>query len=161
IFERAVKRGEPLVVEDLAAWPGRTAIEDKLMAAGVRSILVAPLRYQDDIIGVLELTSDKPGELNPTQPLQLRKVRPPFSMAVKRSMDEFDTRIQAVIKEKCTAIHPSVEWRFRRAVMHTMERRTSADGDIELEPIVFEGVQPLYALTDIRGSSTERARGIQ
>jgi hypothetical protein len=82
-------------------------------------------------------------------------------MAVKRSMGEFDTRIQAVIKEKCTAIHPSVEWRFRRAVTNTLERRTGAESDIELEPIVFEGVYPLYALTDIRDSSAERARGIQ
>jgi GAF domain len=160
IFERAVSRGEPLIVEDLAAWPGRTAIEDNLVRAGVRSIVVAPFHYQDEVIGVLELTSDKPGDLNPTQAFPLREVLPLFSMAVKRSMDEFDTRIQAVIKEKCTAIHPSVEWRFRRAVINTMERRTGA-GDIELEPIVFEGVHPLYALTDIRGSSTERARGIQ
>jgi GAF domain-containing protein len=161
IFERAVRHGEPLIVEDLAAWPGRTAIEDKLVGAGVRSIVVAPLRYQDKVIGVLELTSDKPGDLNPTQGFPLREVLPLFAMAVKRSVDEFDTRIQAVIKEKCTAIHPSVEWRFRRAVINTMERRASAGGDIELESIVFEGVHPLYALTDIRGSSTARARGIQ
>jgi GAF domain len=161
IFERTVSRREPLIVEDLATWPGRTAIEDKLVEAGVRSIVVAPLRYQDEVIGVLELTSDKPGDLNPTQAFLLREILPLFSMAVKRSMDEFDTRIQAVIKERCTAIHPSVEWRFRRAVMNTMERRTGAEGDIELEPIVFEGVHPLYALTDIKGSSTVRARGIQ
>jgi GAF domain len=161
IFERTVSRREPLIVEDLATWPGRTAIEDKLVEAGVRSIVVAPLRYQDEVIGVLELTSDKPGDLNPTQAFLLREILPLFSMAVKRSMDEFDTRIQAVIKERCTAIHPSVEWRFRRAVMNTMERRTGAEGDIELEPIVFEGVHPLYALTDIKGSSTARARGIQ
>ncbi len=161
IFARVVQRGEPLVVEDLQAWPGRTAIEDKLVEHGVRSILVAPLPYQDEVIGVLELTSDRPGDLNPIEAFRLREVLPLFSMAVKRSMDEFDTRIQAVIKEKCTAIHPSVEWRFRRAVMNTIERRAGADGEIELEPIVFDGVYPLYALTDIRGSSTERARGIQ
>ena len=160
IFERAVTRGEPLVVEDLVAWPGRTWIEDKLVDAGVRSILVAPLRYQDEVIGVLELTSDRPGDVNPTQAFQLREVLPLFSMAVKRSMDELDTRIQAVIKQTCTAIHPSVEWRFRRAVLNTMERR-AGEGDMALEPIVFEGVYPLYALSDIRGSSTERARGIQ
>ncbi|MGH7393049.1 MAG: GAF domain-containing protein [Candidatus Rokuibacteriota bacterium] len=161
IYERAVKRGEPLVVDDLQAWPGRTWIEDALLAHGVRSIVVAPLHYQDEVIGVLELTSDRPGELNPSQAYRLREVLPLFSMAVKRSTDELDTRIQAVIKEKCTAIHPVVEWRFRRAVMNTLEKRAGADGEIELEPIVFEGVHPLYALADIRGSSTERARGIQ
>ena len=31
----------------------------------------------------------------------------------------------------------------------------------ELEPIVFSEVYPLYALSDIRGSSTQRARAIQ
>jgi GAF domain-containing protein len=88
IFERAVQRGEPLFVEDLATWPGRTAIEDKLVATGVRSIVVAPLHYQNGVIGVLELTSDIPGDLNPTQAFRLREVLPLFSMAVKRSMDE-------------------------------------------------------------------------
>jgi hypothetical protein len=32
---------------------------------------------------------------------------------------------------------------------------------VELQPIVFEKVQPLYALSDIRGSSTQRALAIQ
>jgi hypothetical protein len=45
--------------------------------------------------------------------------------------------------------------------MNALERGAGADGEIELGPLVFEGVHPLYALTDIRGSSTERARGIQ
>src|SRR5262245_56102686 len=161
IYDRTVQRGEPMVVEDLRTWPGRTAIEDTLVEHGVRSIVVAPLHYQDKVIGVLELSSDRPGDLTAMQAVRLREVLPLFSMAVKRSMDELDTRIQAVIKEKCTAIHPVVEWRFRRSVLDSIERARGADTDIELGPIVFEGVHPLYALTDIRGSSIERARGIQ
>jgi hypothetical protein len=59
-----------------------------------------------------------------------------------------------VIKEKCTAIHPSVEWRFRRAVLDSIEEH---DGEAtELEPIIFRDVHTLYAATDIRGSSIER-----
>jgi hypothetical protein len=78
-------------------------------------------------------------------------------------MDEFNNRVQAVIKEKCTAIHPVVEWRFRRAVMNSLER-AAAEGEApagEMEPIVFRDVYPLYALADIRGSSTNRAWAIQ
>jgi hypothetical protein len=48
-----------------------------------------------------------------------------------------------------------VEWRFRKAVLDTLE----GEGDLstlELNPIVFENVYPLYALADIRGSSTQR-----
>jgi len=84
-------------------------------------------------------------------------------MAVQRSMEELNARIQSVIKEKCTAIHPVVEWRFRKAVLTGIEHydEETAGGGMELEPIVFEHVYPLYALADIRGSSTQRSLAIQ
>src|SRR4029453_7211898 len=81
-----------------------------------------------------------------------------FSMAVQRSMEELNSRIQAFIKEKCTAIHPVVEWRFRKAVLKSIEQRAedANDAGAELEPIVFERVYPLYGLADIRGASAQR-----
>jgi hypothetical protein len=75
-------------------------------------------------------------------------------------MDELNARIQTEIKERFTAIHPVVEWRFRKAVLDELEHDENASG-AELKPIVFEHVHPLYALSDIRGSSTERALAIQ
>jgi hypothetical protein len=42
IYERAVTQGHPLVVEDLATWPERTAVDEALRATGVRSVVVAP-----------------------------------------------------------------------------------------------------------------------
>src|SRR5262249_37788097 len=115
------------------------------------------------VIGTLELISPNPGDLNPTHVPKLEEVLPLFSMAVQRSVEELDTRIQALIKEKCTAIHPVVEWRFRKAVLNSIERQRMgvADGGAEMEPIVFEGVQPLYGLADIRGSSVQRSLAIQ
>jgi hypothetical protein len=94
---------------------------------------------------------------------KLLDVLPLFSVAVQRSLEELDDRIQALIKEKCTAIHPVVEWRFRRAILNGVERASTGHPEAlaELEPIVFEGVYPLYALSDIRGSSTHRALAIQ
>src|SRR5207244_11580070 len=81
-------------------------------------------------------------------------------MAVRRSMEEFNARIQTAIKERFTAIHPVVEWRFRKAVMDGLERTGDAAA-AELEPIVFENVYPLYALADIRVASVERERALQ
>ena len=84
-------------------------------------------------------------------------------MAVQRSVEELDTRIQAIIKDRCTAIHPVVEWRFRKAALNSIERQraTALDASAEMEPIVFEGVHPLYGLADIRGSSVQRSLAIQ
>jgi hypothetical protein len=93
---------------------------------------------------------------------RLQEVLPLFSVAVKRSVAELHTRIEGYIKEQFTAIHPVVEWRFRKAVMESMERgRDEHTPAAEMEPIVFRDVHPLYAVSDIRGSSTHRAWAIQ
>jgi hypothetical protein len=160
IHERAVSQGRPVVVDDLVDDPRRTQYEDSLLANGVRNVLVAPLLYQDRPIGSLELSSPHPGDLSPVSLIKLREVLPLFSMAVRRSLDELEARVQAVIKEKCTAIHPSVEWRFRRAVLDSIEEH-EGDEARELEPIVFRDVYPLYAATDIRGSSHQRNLAVQ
>ena len=120
--------------------------------AGLRDLVAAPLHYQDRVIGTLELGSPRPGDFSAAHLPKLHEVLPLFAMAVQRSMEELNARIQTEIKEQFTAIHPVVEWRFRKAVLDGLERRGDAAA-AELEPIVFENVYPLYALSDIRGSS--------
>jgi hypothetical protein len=162
IWERATVRGQPVFVEDLAAVSPRSAKEDMLLRKGLRSIVVAPLHYQHELIGTLSLTSPNPGDVNTLLSPRLQEVLPLFSVAVKRSVAELHTRIEGYIKEQFTAIHPVVEWRFRKAVMESMERgRDEHTPAAEMEPIVFRDVHPLYAVSDIRGSSTHRAWAIQ
>jgi hypothetical protein len=160
VFDRAVRQGQPLIVDDLAAHPGLTAIEEEVVRSGVRTLVCAPLHYQDRVIGLLNLKSPHPRDLNAGHLPKLQEVLPLFAMAVQRSMDELNTRIQTEIKETFTAIHPVVEWRFRKAILDAMERHGDAAG-AELDPIIFENVYPLYALSDIRGSSTQRSLAIQ
>jgi hypothetical protein len=160
VYDRVVSNRRSVIVDDLAGLEGRTAIEDHLVAAGLRGFLCAPLLYQDRVIGTLELGSPHPGDLDASHLPKLQEVLPLFSMAVQRSMEELNTRVQTQIKERFTAIHPVVEWRFRKAVLDGLERAGDAAA-AELEPIVFQRVYPLYALSDIRGSSTQRSRAIQ
>ena len=146
VYQRAVTSGKPLIVDDLSRLPSRTLIEDQMVAAGLRGFLVAPLHYQDRIIGTLELSSPRPDDLDASHLPKLAEVLPLFSMAVQRSMDEFNARIQTQIKERFTAIHPVVEWRFRKAVLDGLER-AGDPAAAELEPIVFErGLSALRAL---------------
>ena len=75
-------------------------------------------------------------------------------------MDELNNNIQAIIREKYTAIHPSAEWRFRKAALNSIEAQRSGIHS-EMESIVFEGVYPLYGVSDIRSSSTQRSAAIR
>ena len=160
VYDRAVTSGVPVVIDDLAGLDGRTAIEEQMAASGIRGFVVAPLHYQGRVIGTLELGSPRPADLDASHLPRLHEVLPLFSMAVQRSMEELNARIQTQIKERFTAIHPVVEWRFRKAVLDGLER-AGDPAAAELEPIVFADVQPLYALSDIRGSSTQRGLAIQ
>jgi GAF domain len=160
VHERAVISGRPVIVDDLTTLPGRTTVEEQIAATGIRSFIVAPLHYQERVIGTLAVGSPRPGDLDASHLPKLQEVLPLFAMAVQRSMEEFNVRIQTQIKERFTAIHPVVEWRFRKAVLDGLER-AGDPAAAELDPIIFQGVYPLYALSDIRGSSTQRAHAIQ
>ena len=162
VFEHATRRREPIFIEDLAAMPTRSAKEEMLLQKGIRSIVVAPLLYQRELIGMLSLGSPHPGDLNALITPRLQEVLPLFSVAVKRSVNELHSRVESFIKEQFTAIHPVVEWRFRKTVLEAMEQPGAADhGGRDMEPIVFRDVHPLFAVSDIRGSSTHRAWAIQ
>ena len=69
-------------------------------------------------------------------------------MAVQRSMEELNARIQALIKEKCTAIHPVVEWRFRKAVLEGMDNQPGDADDSARDGAdrVREGLSAVRAL---------------
>lgn len=160
VYERAVTQGELLIIDDLSTYPHHSAMEEALLRHGIRNIAVSPLYYQGTLIGTLDLKSTRPGDLHAINAVKLREVLPLFSVAIKRSMDELNANLQAIIKEECTAIHPTVEWRFRQAALRYMIRK-QAGAPGEMEPIVFPEVYPLYAVSDIRSSSMHRNAAIQ
>jgi GAF domain len=160
IYIRAKEAGKPIIVEDLENLKSKTEVEDALIKLGIRNIIVAPLYYEKELIGVIELASPNPGDLHSLNSMTLNTFISLFAVAVKRSMDELENKIQAVIKEQCTAIHPSVEWRFRKAAINLISKGNKEKA-VEMEPIVFENVYPLYGLSDIRNSSEYRNKSIQ
>jgi hypothetical protein len=159
IFEKATSQEGVLRIPDISQITEPSWVDREIMETGLRCKLIGPLRYQGELIGALDLASPIPGDLGPTHQILLDQLRPLFAVSLKRALDELDTNIQTIIKEKCTAVHPSVEWKFQSAVFSHLERLRSG-AQSELEPIVFRNVYPLYAATDIRGSSELRNSAI-
>ena len=164
-YHKALQGQEIIRIPDVHKECGGDHCEPKpaeleLLQAGIRSLMVAPLHFQEKSIGIFHLGSPTPGDLGPMDALMMIQLQPLFAMAVKRALDDLDNQIQCIIKEKCTAVHPSVEWRFRKAAFRHLENlRLGRSSDIE--PIVFKDVYPLFAVSDIRGSTHERNRAIR
>lgn len=160
LFQKAVESSRILRVSDLSKVSDRSAMDEELLRDGIRSLLIAPLIYQGDLIGVLSVGSPRPSDLGATQEILASQILPFFALALKRGLNELNNQVESIIKEKCTAVHPSVEWRFRKAALSHLDRTSKGDSS-EMEPIVFREVYPLYATSDIRGSSEARNRAIQ
>ncbi|WP_333818645.1 GAF domain-containing protein [Ohtaekwangia sp.] len=160
IYERSWMEKRYITVENLADYPFKSPIEESLLAHGIKNILLAPLIDNDEIIGMLELASPTPGKLNPISAHKVENALPMFTASVKRVKEEMSTEVRALIQEECTAIHPTVQWRFFEAGLNLLNRRRD-DEKATLEEIAFKDVYPLYGLADVRNSSIERNTAIQ
>src|SRR5499426_415485 len=51
VYERVLTHGELVLIEDLTTYTPRSAVEDMLLQQGIRNLVVAPLLYQNTVIG--------------------------------------------------------------------------------------------------------------
>ena len=160
IYDKLIQGQDPWVIEDLSLAPLPAEVVADIRKMGVNSIILALLRYGGEILGILEVGSPYAGDLNHFSLVKVEQVLTHFVAAVKRNAEELESRVQKIITDKFTAIHPSVAWRFREAALHLLDQQESGQPG-EIEPIIFHEVYPLYGVSDIRASSTERNKAIQ
>ncbi len=79
---------------------------------------------------------------------------------IDRKISETQNRIQAVIQNNYTTLHPSVNWKFEREARNYISSIVSGL-DYHLKQIVFKKVYPLYGEVDIQNSSITRNLSIK
>ncbi|RZK31232.1 MAG: GAF domain-containing protein [Hymenobacter sp.] len=162
LYERLLAERRPLVLEDVATEEGiPEGLRQQMLRMGIHSAILALLPYGPDTVGLLELGSPVANSLDEFDLELVNQFLPLFAVAVKRNAEDLETRIQAVIKERFTAIHPTMEWRFNDAARRLLARQEDGNRQAEMEPIVFEEVYPLHGSCDIRGSSVARNEAVQ
>lgn len=138
----------------LASGPSSRLV-NMLNAQGIRSFILAPIVKDEKLLGVLEIVSSRPKELNTINANKLDIVMPFLTDAVERLISQLQNQVEAVIQEKYTSIHPSVYWKFREEARQYINGLYSGQ-DYSLKEIIFSGVYPLYGEVDIKGSSETR-----
>lgn len=127
-----------------------------LKAKGIHAYALSPVYFNNDLVGVLEIYSEKKGLLDEALLSKLDPAMPLLAQLLKNNVDEFNNSIDHVVKEKFTAIQPSVQWKFNEAAWHYLRDEHDQKGQREIEEIVFEKVYPLYGAVDVRNSTIER-----
>ncbi len=133
---------------------------EKIRRSGIKGMMLAPLMKEGKLTGILELTSKTQSRMG-FAVNKLSKVIPLFELAVERAIEFVHNRIQAIIKENCTAIHPSVEWKFLKKAARAYKKSSEHFPVIpQMGRIAFQKVYPLYGLFDIRDSTIQLNKAI-
>lgn len=89
LFGRAFNRSGITVYNDVASLASSgCCIDQEIVSRGTRDLVVAPLSYTGQPLGLVELWSPEPLGLNELQATILNDVLPLLSLATKRTVDE-------------------------------------------------------------------------
>ena len=160
IYDHVLEKREVKIIYDIKDYACSPKVRQAFESANIKNLLIAPLIYKDDLIGILEIASSIPGDLNKINILKLIDVYPLFAICIESSLDDLNKSVQSIIKEKCTAIHPSVEWRFKDAALVYLNNLRNNVFE-EMEDIVFENIYPFYGYSDVKDSSISRNSAIR
>lgn len=164
IMQKVFVNQETFIISDIEKYGESTNYNPfykNLKKSNIQSILLIPIRADESgNLALLEIASPRAYDLNSVNINKLKDILPVFEAAVKRTSEEHQNVLEATIQENYTSIHNSVKWRFYQAAQKYFEEST-ANENANLDEIVFNDVYPLFAQTDIKGSSTARNNAIQ
>jgi len=161
-YRQLLKHRKPLAISDVEHFNSRSdsIMSKNLAKSPMKSYLLYPIIYNDHFLGMVEMGSPRKYDLTSVTIHKLEDVIPIIAIAANRFMEEKKLRLEAIIQEEYTAIHPSVKWRFEEeAYKHLM--LTENEEVHHFKDLVFKEVYPFFGQLDIKGSSTKRNEAIQ
>lgn len=162
-LEKLLEEKNYFIISDVASFiqnnPDDSKFAEHLLAQDIRSCILAPIIKNNRLLGLVELVSARPRELNSINANKLAYILPFLTDTIDRYYSELQNEIDAIIQNEYTAIHHSVYWKFREeALLHINYKNQR---DLAYKEIVFREVYPLYGQIDIKGSSTARNESIE
>lgn len=154
-FEAVLESGEQ-------AWFRRGEMGDHpfqgfLMDEDLKDMLLVPLEDREGPLGFLSLSVKDRQCILSMDPFTFSEVLQAFSEALRGSVRDLNQRVQNVIQEYCTVLHPSVRWRFDQEARLYLKEQSQANFD----QIQFKNVYPLFSESDIQSSSHFRNEAIR
>ena len=157
-FENLLDKKEPFVISNVQKFieesPNKK-LGEHLLRQGIQSCVFAPVIKDGNLLGVVELVSKNPRDLNSVNATKLELVLPYLTDTIDRYNTDMQHQVEAIIQREYTTIHPSVYWKFKKESQNYFQN-TNPTKDYIFKEIVFKNVFPLYGQIDIKGSSEHR-----
>ncbi|WP_281337294.1 GAF domain-containing protein [Flavobacterium eburneipallidum] len=157
-FENLLQKKEAFVISNVQKFAneiGNERLGQHLLHQNIGSCIFAPVIKDDHLLGILEIVSENPRELNSVNATKLDLVLPYLTDTIDRYNTDMQHQIEAIIQREYTTIHPSVYWKFKRESQSYFQNSNHTK-DYIFKEIVFKNVYPLYGQIDIKGSSEHR-----
>jgi hypothetical protein len=122
---------------------------------GIKSYAVLPVFYNRKLAGILEVSSTQKLVFYQKLLSRLQSALPLIAQLLQYSAEQFDARINNVIKNHFTILQQPVEWRFNEAAWHYLSSKNKGSGKNAIETVSFHDVHPLYGAIDIRDSTIQ------
>lgn len=112
----AVSTGEPVVVDDYAAWPvgegeDELALKRAMLDGGARAFIVAPLRVNGVVIGLLHVLDTRPRQFTPEDVAIVAALADQTALAIEHTRLKLRDQDAAVLEERtrlARELHDSV-----------------------------------------------------
>ncbi len=157
-YKVLIQEGKPIVITDVHKWNTTTScsvVSTIIEKLSYGSYILIPIRHKEQDLGFLELASPNTFELNGSTLLKINVLLPTIAMALSRNKNEMQNRVEAIIQQECTTIHPSVKWRFEEEAVKFINSFETEENPL-FKDLVFRDVYPLYGQLDIKNSSKKR-----
>jgi len=156
--ERFYHRPEMVLDQNIAAQNAAPESRDMyrmLENMGVRGLLILPVYFNKQLVGIFEVFAKQPGIVAPELLATLDPVIPLLEQLFQAHINDFEASLDRVVKERFTSLQPSVQWAFTEAAWQFLQKR-KLDKKAQIGNIRFEDVYPLYGAIDVRNSTVER-----
>jgi len=163
-YDKVITEKKYLTVSDIdhVLSKGENEVLSQLQKQGFKSCIIAPIIVDEMLVATLEIVSPNKNDLTSINASRLDIIMPYLVATSKRSIQETENYVKAIIQNECTAIHPSILWKFEEEATKYMEATLVGENSkVQFNDVVFDYVHPLFGQIDIIGSSTVRNEAIQ
>ena len=158
LLKTSILKREPIFIQNLEQYSSSNSdsvLLKVLLEQNIQSLIIAPIVSRKGIIGTIELVSETKYAINKKSLSRLKLILPIITNTLERSLEATANRIDAIIQNEYTSIHPSVYWKFKQGVRDFLNSDKNLE-EYTFKDIVFKDVFALFGQIDIKNSSHNR-----